>query len=246
MTAKVGNKQRPQKYLFGGKANVWLRVVLKTLGFSRPDSNGRKQAALVKWINREHIKIREDIVEPNRASGRRVCNSIEGEMTYTPQHVANYFLDRASAENISLSQMKLIKLVYIAYGWILALTGKRLFEEAIQAWRHGPVIPSLYHEFKHNRAEPICEPSVRYDMDTEEFSVPRISVYDEETGFILEKVWASYKMFSGSSLRAKTHEANTPWSKVFVPDTNGILIRDEDIEQHYKERIRKYLDAAQH
>lgn len=46
---------------------------------------------------------------------------------YTPQHVANFFLDRAEEEGFPLTQLKLMKLVYIAYGWHLAITGEALF-----------------------------------------------------------------------------------------------------------------------
>lgn len=37
-------------------------------------------------------------------------------MAYTPQHIANYFLERAEREGVRVSPLKLIKLVYIAYG----------------------------------------------------------------------------------------------------------------------------------
>lgn len=53
-----------------------------------------------------------------------------------------------------MSLLKLIKLVYLAYGWSIALD-YRLFDEPIVAWKHGPVIRSLYHEFKHFGAAPI-------------------------------------------------------------------------------------------
>ncbi|MGY3327465.1 putative phage-associated protein [Mesorhizobium sp. USDA 4775] len=165
-------------------------------------------------------------------------------MEYTPQHIANYFLDRAKKEGRTISPMKLIKLVYIAYGWVLALTGKRLFQEKIQAWKHGPVIPSLYHEFKHFRSDPINEKAMRFDLDTFDAVEPRIDPEDKESNFILDKVWSVYKHFSGSTLRAKTHEADTPWSRVYNPEEMDTQIRDKDIAEHYQNRIKRYLDAA--
>ena len=45
--------------------------------------------------------------------------------------------------------MKLIKLVYIAHGWHLALeNGKSLISEAVMAWKYGHVINSLYQKLK--------------------------------------------------------------------------------------------------
>ncbi|WP_413154860.1 hypothetical protein [Bartonella sp. cb54] len=40
---------------------------------------------------------------------------------YTVQQVANFFLDKGREENIPITQMKLIKIVYFAYGWVLAI-----------------------------------------------------------------------------------------------------------------------------
>jgi uncharacterized phage-associated protein len=41
---------------------------------------------------------------------------------YTPSHIANYFLKRAESQG----EFKLLKLVYIGYGWVLALTDRKL------------------------------------------------------------------------------------------------------------------------
>ena len=42
---------------------------------------------------------------------------------YTPSHIANFMLDRAEEDARGLSPMKLLKLVYIGYGWSLAVFG---------------------------------------------------------------------------------------------------------------------------
>lgn len=164
-------------------------------------------------------------------------------VSYTPQHIANYFLDKAEEDGRSLSPLKLIKLVYIAYGWVLALTNQRLFEEPIEAWQHGPVIPSIYHEFKHYRSEPICERAGLFDMETGGYDLPRIPKSDSTTLLILEKVWAAYSRFSGWALRNKTHEPGTPWTTVY-DGTKENVIPDNLIHQHFHQKIRDILDAA--
>src|SRR5215510_7158653 len=72
---------------------------------------------------------------------------------YDSKAAANWFLDLGQP----LTPMKLQKLVYFAHGWSLALTGVPLIKDAVEAWRYGPVIPALYHEFKHNGARPITD-----------------------------------------------------------------------------------------
>lgn len=74
---------------------------------------------------------------------------------YTAGEVANYILDLADRDRVAVTPMKLQKLVYITYGWALALFHLQLFQEKIQAWKHGPVIPSLFHEFKVYTNNPI-------------------------------------------------------------------------------------------
>lgn len=165
-------------------------------------------------------------------------------LAYTPQHVANYFLDRANDEERGLDPLKLIKLVYIAYGWVLALTGERLYEERIQAWKHGPVIPSIYHEFKHYRSDPICEASGIFDMDEGTYTIPRIPKSDVTANLILEKVWAAYRRYSGWALRQKTHEPGTPWRETFDPAVMNKVIPDELIGPHFHAKIREIVDAA--
>lgn len=165
-------------------------------------------------------------------------------MSRSPQAIANYFLDRADAEGVQITPLKLVKMVYIAYGWFLALTNERPFNEPIEAWQHGPVVPSIYHEFKKFGRQPISQRATDFDLDTLEGFVPRIDDSDKVANLILDKVWAAYRNFSAWALRNKTHEVGTPWSKVYRPDKHGVPLRDNDIREHYRERIKRYLEGV--
>lgn len=161
--------------------------------------------------------------------------------TYTPQQVANFFLDKSEVEGLPMTQLKLLKLVYIAYGWVLALTDEKLFGEPIEAWQHGPVVESLYHEFKHFKKAPITGRSEDVDLDSWEVVQPRIPEDDHDTVGILNKVWVAYRHFQAWDLRNKTHEKDGPWDRVYVAGEHGITLKDEDICEHYRDRITKYL-----
>ena len=74
---------------------------------------------------------------------------------HTASQVAKWFLAHnrmvmidEGGENIS--NLKLQKLLYYAQGSFLAVTDKPLFEDNIVAWCHGPVVESVYHEYKSN------------------------------------------------------------------------------------------------
>lgn len=61
-------------------------------------------------------------------------------MTTTASDVAAFILKQSGP----MSAWKLQKLVYYAQAWSLVWDKAPLFAEPIQAWRHGPVVPSLY------------------------------------------------------------------------------------------------------
>jgi uncharacterized phage-associated protein len=163
---------------------------------------------------------------------------------YTAQHVANFFLEKAAETENNLTPMKLIKLVYIGYGWYLALIGKKLFNENIEAWQHGPVIPSLYHEFKHFGSNRIKTMATTYDFETMDLTEPHIPESDSTANLILNKVWAAYCQFSGWALRDKTHENGTPWSMTFSQNGSGEVIADDLIKPHFKSKISEILSAT--
>src|ERR1041385_1190632 len=110
-------------------------------------------------------------------------------MRFDPKAIANYFLDLAESEKAAIEPLKMQKLVYFAHGWYLAFTGKPLLNEFVEAWQYGPVIPDLYHAFKHYGSQPITERafSVRLeDGSTIRTVVPRIDDFceGEELDFV--------------------------------------------------------------
>lgn len=157
--------------------------------------------------------------------------------------MANFFLDKAEEEGIGVSLMKLLKLVYIGYGWMIAVLDRAPFDEPIEAWEHGPVIPSLYHEFKHFRRGAISSRSGILDLDELKFAEPRILPDDTDAEIVLSKVWDVYKYFDAWDLRAKTHEPNTPWGESYEIGRNN-QIRPEIIKAHFDRKIHEYLNAA--
>jgi uncharacterized phage-associated protein len=164
--------------------------------------------------------------------------------TYTAGHIANYMLDAAEREERPVSPMKLLKLVYLGYGWGLAILNRKFFDEAIYAWAHGPVIRSLYDEFKHFGKNAIDGRSVELDLEKMDFVEPRIDDADNDVNLVLGKVWGTYKKFSAWDLRNITHESDSPWSQVYRPDMRNIEIPDALIKEHFKKKITTYLQNA--
>ncbi len=148
------------------------------------------------------------------------------------QAAANYFLELAEKEHRKLTPMQLIKLVYIAHGWTLALMNRPLFDERVQAWQHGPVIPSLYHEFKHFGSNPVDEMAMNLDFDGQLY-YPKINATETVAKKVLNKVWDVYKGYSGTQLRALCHQTGSPWQGCYKVGQRNIEIDPEAIRHHY-------------
>ena len=160
-----------------------------------------------------------------------------------PQAVANYFLEKSSPQG--LTPMQLNKLVYIAHGWVLACLNRPLFDEPVEAWQHGPVVPSLYHEFKHFGAKPITEMSAMYVPDENRFITPRVKESYTQLVGLLDIVWQIYGRLSGGQLRSLTHTAGSPWAQSYSPGMRNVTISNDIIKPHYVDLINRLVVNAQ-
>lgn len=62
----------------------------------------------------------------------------------TAHDVAVYIIEKLGG----ISAMRLQKLVYYSQAWSLVWDDAPMFEEPIQAWANGPVVPELYEKHK--------------------------------------------------------------------------------------------------
>lgn len=98
-----------------------------------------------------------------------------------------------------ISNLKLQKLLYYVQGFHLAVFGKPLFREDIEAWTYGPVVKEVYHEYKKYGNGAIPQPENDFEHNLTE----------EQTGLIIE-VFDVYGGLSALKLMNMTHE-ELPW-----------------------------------
>ena len=162
---------------------------------------------------------------------------------YSALAVANYFL--SNYRDTGISPLKIQKLTYIAHGWHLAFMDKPLVcDEDPEAWRYGPVFPSVYHEFKYRGGLPIIELGTDFKLnDKGKFvrEVPKIKEDDVTTKRLLNKVWEIYGTWSGTQLSQLCHQPGTPWEKTWKRSrgTRNTNILDAVIKEHYLEKIKQ-------
>lgn len=149
--------------------------------------------------------------------------------------VANKFIDSGKQQNPPqyYTPMQLLKLVYIAHGWMLALFNRPLFDEKVEAWKYGPVIPELYEAVKHFKANPVKDLTLGTACD-----------FDLEESGVIEYVMNAYGHIDGITLSQITHAPNTPWSMTYDHVDWGNEISNNLITNHYKNLLEDLKTKA--
>lgn len=121
-----------------------------------------------------------------------------------------------------MSHLKLQKLLYFSQAAHLALYGKRLFKDKIEAWKLGPVVPAVYQSFKDLKNRPITKPNNQAYLDN----------LDQDSIDFLEQIWDIYGKFSANKLVRITH-AHKPWQQAYNESVD-YEIKPKVLREYYK------------
>jgi uncharacterized phage-associated protein len=139
-----------------------------------------------------------------------------------------------------VTPLKLHKLIYFAHGWHLGFFGSPLVGEPFQAWRYGPVVPSLYRELRDygdgSVRELIRDPFFGFE-NVQEY--PRCDDGDSSAKEVIKTVWDAYGGLPALKLSEMTHAPGTPWRKIYDRYGSAIpwnmIVATEDIKSHFAE-----------
>lgn len=156
-----------------------------------------------------------------------------------PTMIADYFIART---NGGLTPLQVIKLTYIAHGYSLALLDEELIEEEVEAWKYGPVVPSLYHAAKKYGGEKITK--LLYcgvptsDRKSVEGAIDFIEGHmSDEQKEVLDGVLSVYGKFTGYELTDRTHVRDSPWKRFYRSRSYGQKIPNQTIKAYYKKIV---------
>ena len=133
--------------------------------------------------------------------------------------VAKWFIITANKEEDSadITNMKVNKLCYYAFLLFYKRTKKKLFNETIYAWQHGPVIKEVYNDYKCCGSNVI---SNNYDYED-------LSITDEEKK-ILQETYDNFAIYTAIFLRKMTHN-ESPWKNHYKIGIKDIVIPDQSL-----------------
>lgn len=141
---------------------------------------------------------------------------------YDARQIANWFILRAREDGRKLSIMQLLKLVYIAHGWHLEMRGYPLFRNKIEAWRHGPVIPDVYHALR-NQGVTVQNPAIGFSTE----------MFPQTYQGFLNEIYKIYGDMDAFHLSDLTHKPGGPWDIATKQRGWFAPITDDIIRAHY-------------
>lgn len=122
-----------------------------------------------------------------------------------------------------ITNLKLQKLLYYVQGFHLAAFDEPLFNDEIEAWMYGPVVPSVYDNYALQGKSPL------YNDD----SYKPISLTEDEED-LFNQVYDAYGQFSAVKLMNLTHE-ETPWKT--TETGKGNIISKGILKDYFKTRL---------
>lgn len=160
---------------------------------------------------------------------------------YSALDIATWFIYKTNAEikenqtnndtyevYEGLTHLKLQKLLYYAQGVYLSLFGESLFNDAIEAWSHGPVIRQVYDTFSSKGRDEITVDDAPSDI-----SIVREIEADAQVREALNMVYDNFAIYTAWQLRNMTHQVGSPWYQYYLPNRNRTI--PNDVIQRYFE-----------
>lgn len=147
----------------------------------------------------------------------------------TAKNIADYMLSKKA-----LTPKQVQKLLYYAYSLYLIKYNERydennmnkLFNDKIEAWKHGPVIRNVYDHIK--------KVALSYQLVT---CKSEIKLSDKKIENFIDKILNVYGQYSGYELELMTH-AERPWKEAM--ETGGLnqIISDKTIYEYFSSKYK--------
>lgn len=130
---------------------------------------------------------------------------------------AKYICDQGITSVIAIN-----KLLYLSFGFFGFYQGKFLFEDRIEAWDFGPVLPELWYSLKSSR-KTFAKIDAVLDKEEQSTLDEVIRIYGKKAPYLLDEL---------------TEKENTPWSDVYQRGKRGVEIDKQLIIDHYNKLLK--------
>ena len=158
---------------------------------------------------------------------------------YNALDVSRHIINYCNEHDYNLSNLKLQKILYFIQAYYLSKTESKepCFKDTIEAWDFGPVVPSVYHEYKRFGSTNIPKISTYFKIDEKDFWQSEVIEYcdeviDDSDKKLINKLVDNFSKFSTTRLVQITHN-QSPWINAYQQFDNEITV----------EAIRSYFNG---
>lgn len=147
--------------------------------------------------------------------------------THNAIDISKYIICVAQSNGDTITNLKLQKLLYYAQAWFLVNNDNtKLFDDDIVAWQYGPVVVSVYEEFKSFGRAPI---DIACDLDRD------FSDLCNKVKEYLNEFCETFLSYSATELVAITHQEE-PWLEA-IAKGYGTVINTETMYKFYTKML---------
>lgn len=152
----------------------------------------------------------------------------------TASILAKYIVHKANSMHISITHLKLQKILYYVAGVFAGAIDRPAFDDSIEAWQYGPVVRNVYIEFCSWGALPLtCEEDISLDCSEEERKL---------VDFVIEQKIG----MTGRELVNATHK-ESPWKKYADRISTKPEISYQDLRDYFmsSEEVKQWNSRIQ-
>jgi len=147
-------------------------------------------------------------------------------MAHSALRIANAVCQKAVQLNMSPTPMQLLKLTYLAQGWMLGLYRQPLIVDDVEAWRYGPVFRDVYRHVAGKSSVAGGLPA----RDSGDL--------DHLENDLLDQILQIYGKMSGLQLSTLTHTSGSPWDVTYRQFGQNAVIPKALMQEYYGHAAR--------
>lgn len=146
-------------------------------------------------------------------------------MAYNVLDVCRHVINFSNDKDYGISNLKLQKVLYFIQAYFLISANKKCFNERIEAWDFGPVVPEAYREYKQFGSGDIPTVSFVVDFDEENIWDSKVQQYKDdvikiEDKSLIDAVVDKFSDYSATDLVSITHR-QAPWKEAYQQGRNN-------------------------
>lgn len=141
---------------------------------------------------------------------------------YDALEVSRHIINYSNDAGYGITNLKLQKLLYFVQAYFFIKKGKPCFRDSIEAWNFGPIVPSVYREYKRYGGFYVFSVETYIDSLTlkrKKFEDNVISVEDKK---LIDEVIDTFAEYSNSRLTDLVH-GQTPWQEAYRSDHGRVI-----------------------